>query len=37
MKEQIEEFIKQLKYFGYKKAMTFVENSKHKLFTYIEN
>ena len=37
MKKAIDEFIKELKMLGYKKAMTFVENAKEQLFTYIDN
>lgn len=37
MKIKIEEFIAELKALGYKKARTFIENSKQQLFTYIEN
>lgn len=37
MKKSVESFILELKMRGYKKARTFVENSKNQLFTYIEN
>lgn len=37
MKRSIDEFIKELKLRGYRKAKTFVENSKNQLFTYIDN
>jgi hypothetical protein len=33
VKEKLEAFIRELKMMGYKKAMTFVENSKNQLFT----
>jgi transposase-like protein len=37
VKENLESFIQELKMMGYKKATTFIENSKNQLFTYIEN
>ena len=37
IKEKLESFISDLKMMGYKKATTFIENSKSQLFTYIEN
>jgi transposase-like protein len=37
VKEHLESFISELKMMGYKKAITFIENSKNQLFTYIEN
>ena len=37
LKEKVESFIRELKMMGYRKATTFIENSKNQLFTYIEN
>lgn len=37
VKKELNEFIEQLQAMGYKKAKTFVENSKDQLFTYINN
>lgn len=37
IKEDLNAFISDLKMMGYKKATTFIENSKNQLFTYIEN
>lgn len=37
MRKAVDAFIEELRMLGYKKAKTFVENSKAQLFTYIEN
>lgn len=37
MKAAIDDFIRELRMRGYRKARTFVENAKDQLFTYIEN
>lgn len=37
MKQKLDEFIKELKVMGYRKTMTFIENSKNQLFSYIDN
>lgn len=37
VKENLESFINDLRTMGYKKATTFIENSKNQLFTYIES
>lgn len=37
IKEKLDDFIRELKIMGYKKSMTFVENSKNQLFAYVEN
>ncbi len=37
IKEKLNEFVKELKMMGYKKSMTFIENSKNQLFTYVDN
>lgn len=37
IKEKLDGFIKDLRAMGYRKATTFIENSKNQLFTYIDN
>jgi len=37
IKEKLESFIGELRTMGYRKATTFIENSKNQLFTYIDN
>ncbi len=37
IKEKLDAFITELKMMGYRKATTFIENSRNQLFTYIDN
>ena len=37
MQRKLDEFIQELKMMGYRRATTFIENSKNQLFSYVDN